>query len=182
MHRCRWSSGQLLPIAVREAEPADAEWISSFLRARWNATTQVAHGMIIDAAALPALVAGDHRGLATYRWHGQDAELVTLNAVPAGTGTGSALIEALVARLRSEACARLWVTTTNDNLSALRFYLRRGFRLIEVRPGAVDEARKLKPSISAVGQHGIPVHDEIELCRMLDPHEQISASTRSPWS
>jgi hypothetical protein len=61
----------LLPIAVREAEPADAEWISSFLRARWNATTQVAHGMIIDAAALPALVAGDHQGLATYRWHGR---------------------------------------------------------------------------------------------------------------
>ena len=127
-------------------------------------------------------VSAEDQGLATYRWNGPDAELVTLNAVPAGVGAGSALIEALVARLRAEACTRLWVTTTNDNLSALRFYLRRGFRLAEVRPGAIDEARKLKPSISTVGQHGIPLHDEIELCRMLDPHEQISASTRSPWS
>jgi NAD(P)-dependent dehydrogenase (short-subunit alcohol dehydrogenase family) len=27
---------------------------------------------------------GNYQGLATYRWNGQDAELVTLNAVPAG--------------------------------------------------------------------------------------------------
>src|SRR5262245_24082990 len=113
-------------VPVREAEHTDADWISGFLRLRWNSTTQVAHGEIIDAAVLPALIAGNRQGLATYRWHDQDAELVTLNAVPAGTGIGSALIEALVARLQSEGCTRLWVTTTNDNLSALRFYLRRG--------------------------------------------------------
>jgi len=168
-------------IPVREAEATDATWTRSFLRARWNGTTQAVHGEIIDASTLPALIAGDHQGLATYRWNGPDAELVTLNAVPAGVGAGSALIEALVARLRAEACTRLWVTTTNDNLSALRFYLRRGFRLAEVRPGAIDEARKLKPSISTVGQHGIPLHDEIELCRMLDPNEPFSTSIRSPW-
>jgi hypothetical protein len=32
------------------------------------------------------------------------------------------------------------------------FYLRRGFRLIDVRLGAVDDARKLKPSIPVVGE------------------------------
>jgi GNAT superfamily N-acetyltransferase len=169
------------PILVREAEAIDAKWTHSFLQARWNGTTQAVHGEIIDASTLPALIAGDHQGLATYRWDGQDAELVTINAVPAGAGAGSALIEALVTRLKAEGCTRLWVTTTNDNLSALRFYLRRGFRLVEVRPGAVDEARKLKPSISTVGQHGIPLHDEIELCRMLDPNEPFGASMRSPW-
>jgi GNAT superfamily N-acetyltransferase len=169
------------PIAVREAEATDAKWIRSFLHARWNGTTQAVHGETIDASALPALIAGDHQGLATYRWDGQDAELVTINAVPMGAGAGSALIEALVTRLKAEGCNRLWVTTTNDNLSALRFYLRRGFRLVEVRPGAVDEARKLKPLISNVGQNGIPIHDEIELCRMLDPNEPFSVSIRSPW-
>jgi GNAT superfamily N-acetyltransferase len=168
-------------IPVREAEATDAKWIRSFLHARWNGTMQAVHGETIDASALPALIAGDHQGLATYRWNGLDAELVTLNAVPAGAGVGSALIGALVARLKAEGCTRLWVTTTNDNLSALRFYLRRGFRLAEGRPGAVDEARKLKPTISTVGQHGIPLHDEIELCRMLDPNEPFSTSIRSPW-
>jgi GNAT superfamily N-acetyltransferase len=157
------------PTTIRQAGRTDCEWIGRFLRARWSATTVVVHGEIIDAAALPALVDANHRGLATYRWHGQDAALVTLNAVPAGMGTGSALIEALAARLQAEGCTRLWVTTTNDNLSALRFYQRRGFRLIRVRTGAVDAARKLKPAIPMIGEHGIAIHDELDLCRLLDP-------------
>ena len=128
----------------------------------------VVHGESIDAAALPALIAGNHQGLATYRLLGHDAELVTLDATPPNTGTGTAIIEALVALLLAERCKRLWLTTTNDKLSALRFYLRRDFRLMQVRPGAVDVARKLKPIIPLIGEHGIPMHEEIDLCRVLD--------------
>jgi hypothetical protein len=127
---------------------------------------------VIDAAQLPALVAEPQRGLATYRRLDGDAELVTLDAVPPGSGTGTALIEALSSKLRAEGCVRLWLTMTNANLSALQFYLRRGFRLRRVRPGAVDNARKLKPSIPVVGEHGIPVRDELDLCRVLDPNAQ----------
>jgi GNAT superfamily N-acetyltransferase len=164
---------------IRQAEPTDCEWIVRFLRARWSATTVAVHGEIIDAATLPALMNANHQGLATYRWHGQDAELVTLNAVPAGMGTGPALIETLAARLQAEGCTRLWLTTTNDNLSVLRFYQRRGFRLMQVRTGAVDAARKLKPSIPMIGEHGIAIHDELDLCRLLDPSV---AACASPWS
>jgi hypothetical protein len=73
------------------------------------------------------------------------------------------LIEALVSKLRGEMVVVLRVTTTNDNLNALRFYQRRGFRLAQVRPGAVDKARFIKPSISRIGEYGIPIRDEIEL-------------------
>ena len=67
--------------------------------------------------------------------------------------------------LASEAgCRRLWVVTTNDNLGALRFYQRRGFRLAALRPGAVDASRALlKPEIPSLGNDGIPLRDEIEL-------------------
>ncbi|HZU90134.1 MAG TPA: GNAT family N-acetyltransferase [Stellaceae bacterium] len=156
------------PAVIRQAEPADAAWIGDFLRARWGAGTIVVHGEAIEAMALPALVAENRRGLATYRRLGRDAELVTLDAVPAGIGTGTALIETLAAQLCAEGCALLWLTTTNGNLPALRFYQRRGFRLVQVRPGAVDAARKLKPSIPTIGAHGIPIHDELDLCRSLD--------------
>jgi hypothetical protein len=62
---------------------------------------------------------------------------------------------------------RVWLVTTNDNLDALRFYQRRGFRIAQVRPGAVDETRKtLKPSIAEVGDFGIPIRDEIVLERL----------------
>jgi GNAT superfamily N-acetyltransferase len=167
---------------IRRACPADAEWIGSFLRERWRATTMAVHGELIDAAELPALMAENRQGLATYRWHGDDAELVSINAVPAGAGIGTALIEALTTKLRAEGCARLWLTMTNSNLPALRFYLRRGFRLMQVRPGAVDEARKLKPSIPTVGEYGIPMHDELDLCRILDPTADGHVALLPPWS
>jgi hypothetical protein len=32
-----------------------------------------------------------------------------------------------------------------------------------VRPGAVEESRKLKPEIPRVGAFGIPIHDELEM-------------------
>ena len=52
---------------------------------------------------------------------------------------------------------------TNDNVDALRFYQRRGFRLAELRPGAVDRSRQEKPQIPRTGDYGIPLHDEIDL-------------------
>jgi hypothetical protein len=127
------------------------------------------------------LIAENRRGLATYRRLGRDAELVTLDAVPAGIGTGTALVETLAALLRAEGCTLLWLTMTNDNLSALRFYQRRGFRLIRVRLGAADAARRLKPSIPTVGAHGIPIHDELDLCRVLDDSAAEDASLLPPW-
>jgi GNAT superfamily N-acetyltransferase len=155
-------------LSIRIAVPMDAAWIENFLRNRWAATAIVVHGEIIDAARSPALIAEHRHGLATYRRLRRDAELVTLDADPTGVGTGVALIEAFAARLRSDGCERLWLTTTNDKLSALRFYLRRDFRLIQVRRGAVDDARRLKPSIPTVGEYGIPIRDELDLCRVLD--------------
>ena len=88
-----------------------------------------------------------------------------MNAITVGRGVGTALIEALISRLQAASVEVLRVTTTNDNLAALRFYQRRGFRITEARPGAVDQARRLKPSISMIGEFGLPIHDEIELER-----------------
>ena len=90
-----------------------------------------------------------------------------MDAITANRGVGTALIEALASRLRAEGVSILRVTTTNDNLNALRFYQRRGFRLTALRQGAVDEARRVKPSISAVGEYGIPIRDELELERQI---------------
>jgi hypothetical protein len=58
---------------------------------------------------------------------------------------------------------RLLVMTTNDNLSALRSYQRAGFHLAELRTGAIEQARVIKPSIPATGNDDIPIRDEIGL-------------------
>jgi ribosomal protein S18 acetylase RimI-like enzyme len=157
---------------VREKEPKDQPWIEKLLNERWGGAGRVVvRGEIFEARSLPALVAGEQKGLATYqiRQIGDRivAELITLDAVTAKQGVGTALIEALVSRLRVQGVSVLRVTTTNDNIDALRFYQRRGFRIIAVRPGAVDESRRVKPSIPAIGEHGIPICDEIELERQV---------------
>lgn len=120
-------------------------------------------GGVVDASTLPGWLAerdGEVVGLLTYRVSGDVADIVTINAF-AGGGVGAALVEALVAEVRGSA-ARLRVTTTNDNTRALRFYQRAGFRLTALRPGAIEESRKVKP-IPALGHDGIPIRDELEL-------------------
>ena len=128
-------------------------------------------GRKFEARNLPALIAGEQKGLATYQVRRTKdillAELITLDAVTPKKGVRTALIEALIRKLRAEGVSVLRVTTTNDNLNALRFYQRRGFRITAVCPGAVDEARRTKPSIPTIGEYAIPIHDEIELERQV---------------
>ena len=86
-----------------------------------------------------------------------------------GCGIGTALVEALAALLVGQGVRELWLTTTNDNLDALRFYQRRGFRLVEVRAGVMDEYRKRKPTIPEVGRFGISLRDQLRLVRPIPP-------------
>ena len=104
-------------------------------------------------------------GLLTYEVRGATLEIVTINAAERTRGVGTALVEAAVAAARSNGCTEVRVTTTNDNVDALRFYQRRGFRLVELRPDALARSRELKPEIPAVGAYGIPLRDELELVR-----------------
>jgi GNAT superfamily N-acetyltransferase len=153
---------------MRLRRPEDQTWIDQVLADRWGPPgLVVAHGELFDPRTLSAFIAGDREGLATFRIAADRsfAELVTLDALAPRRGVGTALVDALRTYLRAEGVPLLRVTTTNDNLDALRFYQRRGFRIVAVRPGAVDAARRLKPSIPAVGAYGIPLSDEIELER-----------------
>jgi ribosomal protein S18 acetylase RimI-like enzyme len=157
---------------VREKENKDQPWIETILNERWGGGGQVViRGEIFDARFLPALVAGEQEGLLTFLIKQFNdvvfAEIITLDALRAGQGVGTALIEALISKLRGEQVSVLQVTTTNDNLNALRFYQRRGFRITGVRPGVVNDARRIKALIPVVGEYGIPIRDEIDLERQV---------------
>jgi hypothetical protein len=68
--------------------------------------------------------------------------------------------ELLARRLK---LSRLVVATTNDNLPALYFYQRRGYRLTHVIPEAVIAHLRQEQA----GFAGIPVRDEIRLEKRL---------------
>jgi GNAT superfamily N-acetyltransferase len=155
---------------VRPRQEADREAVEQFLAARHS--RRVARlGEMIDPLEHPALVAerdGEVAGVLTYLIDGERCEMLTLHAAEQWAGVGTALVEE-AARVAADAgCSTLWLLTTNDNVDALRFYQRRGFRLAELRPGAVDESRAhLKPEIPRTGDYGIPIHDELILERPL---------------
>lgn len=133
------------------------------LQARWGGAKMVVHNEIIDLSTLPAWVVDPQRGLATYQISASGAEILSLDALTPGQGVGSALLAALITALRRDGVPSLRVTTTNDNLTALRFYQRRGFTLQALRPGAVNAARAHKPEIPLIGHDNIPIRDEIDL-------------------
>ena len=151
---------------VRAATAEDWAWIESFL-AEHHSTRVARRGEIVRPIDHPMLIAesdGEAGGLLTYIVAGAECEILTLHATRQWAGAGSALIAAVRDLAAERGCRRLWVLTTNDNVDAVRFYQRRGFRLSALRPGAVDDARRrLKPEIPELGDHGIPIRDEIEL-------------------
>ena len=120
-----------------------------------------------DSLAHPALVAerdGELAGVLTYILDGDSCEVLTLHAAERFGGVGTALLRAIEQLAAAAGCTRLWVVTTNDNVDALRFYQRRGFRLAALRAGAVEDARaRLKPEIPWTGANGIELRDELEL-------------------
>ena len=153
-------------IVVREAAPDDRPAIDAFLHAH-NADVVARRGELVDARehrALVALAAGRLAGVLTFIPGEGACEALTVHAAEPRNGAGSALIAGLRDLAAAEGWRRVWLITTNDNLDALRFYQRRGFRLVAVHPGAVDDSRaRLKPGIPATGLYGIPIRDELEL-------------------
>ncbi len=159
------------PRIIPAEDAADRAWLTERWRRLWSGETMVSRGRLHRLDELHGLIAiqGDRRiGSATYHLGADDCELTSLDVDTPGRGYGSMLLAAVEDAARRAGKRRLWLITTNDNVDALRFYQRRGYRLKALHPGAVDAARHLKPAIPLVGAHGIEIHDEIELEKPLD--------------
>jgi len=152
---------------IRTYQESDRTWAEAYMDNEFGGALQARRGELIDVLALPGFVAetdGRPVGIVTYRLDGRECELAFIAAFERHRGVGTALLEALLDA--AAGCDRVWLVTTNDNLEALRFYQRRGFRLTALRPGAIDELRaSLKRRIGTVGEFGIPLRDELELER-----------------
>ncbi|MDX6521944.1 MAG: hypothetical protein QOJ31_1859 [Gaiellales bacterium] len=155
---------------IRALVAGDRDWVARFAHARWGSDVVVADGREHQLSELPGFADLDGErviGLVTYLIDGARCEVISLDAVEQGRGVGSELLERAVAAARAAGCRRLELITTNDNLRAIRFYQRRGLRLVAVHPGAIERSRELKPEIPLIGDHGIPLRDELVFGRDL---------------
>ncbi len=169
-------------VRIRPMTGADRAWTESLLVEHFGSTRVVRLGVAMDAAGLPGLVCeedGQPAGLLTYAIDGVALEVVTIGALQRHRGVGTALLESVLDVAQREGCERVWLITTNDNVDALRFYQRRGFRIVAVHRGAADQARLIKPTMSLRGAYGIPMHDELELeLEVSDGVQQLSDGVR----
>jgi GNAT superfamily N-acetyltransferase len=160
---------ETLPVLVREAiTTADRDTALGLFKRHFGHTPMVAFGELIDVGAAATLVAEAEREIgAALAWRPIDGALhiIALATDPtwqrAGLG-GHLVAEAeLLARRQSQ--PRVIVTLTNDNIPALYFYQRRGYRISAVVSDAVKRQTRTEPS----GFAGIPVLDEIQLSKTL---------------
>lgn len=152
-------------IEIRPADASDAEWLRVLQDEHWGGPIQVANGERYHPAELPGYVAeidGERVGYAALRVVGRIAWIGLIQSLREGEGVGTVLVRAVIDGARAAGCRSLRAITTNDNLRAQSFYVHLGFRVREIRPGAVSESRKLKPSISLTGDDGVPMTHEIE--------------------
>jgi ribosomal protein S18 acetylase RimI-like enzyme len=132
---------------------------------------------VFDCSALDgfAVVSGEDQimGLLTYVVYKHECEVISLDSVFEGRGIDSALLREVERMAIQNKCDRVKLITTNDNLSALKFYQKRGFELVKIHKNAVQRAREIKPEIPLIGNDGIPLKDEIELEKVLKGHHQL---------
>jgi ribosomal protein S18 acetylase RimI-like enzyme len=158
-------------VDVRPLADSERDWVERLIVERWGGPLVVGRGRSWNPLELPGFAAFDGDrciGVVTYELDGDACEIVTIDALEEGRGVGTALMDAVVEAARAACCERIRLVTTNNNLRALAFYQKRGFRLVALVPGAVDEARRVKASIPAEDSTGLPIRDELHLELPLD--------------
>lgn len=186
MHNRMMQPLQTLATIVRPATESDRSQLESLQTETWGEAVVAANGRLYDLRDFPTLIALDAEGrivgALAYEITGDansddmtggEMEVVSIEASVRHGGVGTRLLDAATEIALAANLRRLWLITTNDNIDALRFYQRRGLRLQELRPGAVNRSRRLKPGIPMTGEYGIPIRDEIVLARDLGPKVEL---------
>ena len=144
----------------------DLPRLRQFWIEHWGGEEMVTRGTVYRPEQLDGFVVQEGEewiSLLTFFIKDGECEVTSLDSLREGQGIGSALIDKALDEAHVQGCRRLFLITTNDNLNALGFYQRRGFEIVAVYRGALNESRKIKPGIPLIGMNDIPLRDEIEL-------------------
>ena len=135
--------------------------------ASWGSHSMMIDYTVYDCSELDLLGAfsevGDAVAYASWTLHGHTALLCALHALAPGQGDAVFLLNALKEQARARGASKLCAMITNDNMPALTFYQKQGFRFSRLYLDAIDDFRSVIPTIIRTGHLGIPIHDAIEL-------------------
>lgn len=147
--------------------PAPPDTVLGIYREYWNGDVIYTPRGVFGVADVEAFQAVDRNdrliGLISFAIGRRFCDIISINALIEGFGVGTALLDAVVETARSRGAASVILTQTNDNLRAFAFYQKRGFRLVALRPRAMEAVREKKPAIPLTAPNGIPIRDYIDL-------------------
>jgi ribosomal protein S18 acetylase RimI-like enzyme len=160
----------LPPVLVREASADDKERAMELFRRDFGPAQLVAYGERISLDNADALVAETYKEIAgALAWRHFDGgfHILALATDPMWqrAGVGGHLVAEAELLARRQRQPRVIVTVTNDNLPALYFYQRRGYRFSAILR---DSGATLAKGETAVGFAGITIADELQLQKVLD--------------
>jgi len=165
-------------LVLRRSRPEDTPALQALCLRFFHHTDLITYGRTYEITECSNLVAerdGRLMGLLSYTYE-DDVCLVVAFAVAGGEqgrGVGGRLQGWLEGECRGRGVRRMLLSTTNDNLPALYFYQRQGFRISEVLPGEIRRAlREILGVEEPDGFGGIPVRDEVRLEKDLPPEDQ----------
>ena len=156
--------------AIQDEDRAE---LAEFIAARWQGEFIVSYGEIFHPHREEGFLErreGKIVGALTFTLRGGSMHILTLNSAVEGTGIGSSLMLQTLHVARERGLRRIWLTTSSNNLKAIGFYQRLGFRMTELRLGALDDARKTKPNIPLTGDRGVANRDEVVMELHLEPY------------
>ena len=157
------------PPLVREASENDRHLALDLFEREFSGRPMIADGHPVSMAELSVLVAETEagvKGALAWRTAERGLHIVAMATDPMWqrSGVGGQLLAEAEQLGRQQSTPRVIVTLTNDNIPALYFYQRRGYRLSMVLAGAAAPHVR-DPHV--VGFAGIPVRDEIQLTKEL---------------
>ena len=145
--------------------------VRKFFIKHWGSAEMIVSSGIYNCSELDGFIyVNEHdeiTGLITYMIRDNECEIISLDSTEEGKGIGSELVRVVEHLAKQNDCEIVSLLTTNDNLHALKFYQKRGYRIVEIIPNAVQKARAIKPSVPLIGNADIPLHDELKLQKVL---------------
>lgn len=131
----------------------------------WNSDIMISKNQkhfVENLESIIAVVDKEIIGLLTFNIINKQAEIVSLDSFNEGKGIGTKLLDFTLNYFKNLYLDRIWLITSNDNCHAIRFYQKRGWKMVNIHFNAIEEARLLKPQIPMFGYDGIPILHEIE--------------------
>jgi len=130
---------------IKTASKTDFEWIKKLYARTWSGDICVSRGKVqkVDdfTGGFVAETGGQNFGFVTYTITGPEVEITGIVSLTEKNGVGSALVKAVIDLAKKQKLKKVCLVTTNDNLNGIRFWQKRGFKLVKVYPGSMEYVR-----------------------------------------